>query len=171
MSLWGLAVAGVFFAVWRYKPQWIFPRSGWGTFLWILLFLSLPIAVALYKEHSWKVVGFHVLWRFFAAGFGEEIFFRGYMQSRLNEAWGTNWQVLGVRFGWGLIITALIFAFVHVMNPVDYFNGRYDFAWGHLLALFVFPYGWLRERTGSFLAPAILHGLVDVVILVPRVLR
>lgn len=36
-----------------------------------------------------------VIFQFFFAGFGEEIMFRGYMQSRLNEGFGYCWKFAG----------------------------------------------------------------------------
>ena len=34
-------------------------------------------------------------------GLGEELLFRGYIQSRLNEAWGRPFQFYGVPWAWG----------------------------------------------------------------------
>ena len=41
-------------------------------------------------------------------GFGEENLYRGYMQSRLNEAFGRPYRFFGVPFGWGVFVTALL---------------------------------------------------------------
>lgn len=38
-------------------------------------------------------------------GFGEEILYRGYMQSRLNEVFGRPYRFFDVPFGWGALIT------------------------------------------------------------------
>jgi membrane protease YdiL (CAAX protease family) len=113
-----------------------------------------------------------VLWLFFGAGFGEEVFFRGYVQSRVNQAFGRPWRLLGVPFGLGLIVSALLFGLIHALNTVDYFQGRFDFAWLWLVTnlctgLFV---GLLREGTGSVLAGAVVHGLEDVLGQVPSLL-
>src|SRR5262249_14367030 len=56
-------------------------------------------------------------WRFFAAGGGEELFFRGYAQARLDEAFGRPWRWAGGAFGPGLPLAALLFGLVHVLNP------------------------------------------------------
>lgn len=37
----------------------------------------------------------------FFLGLGEELLFRGYIQSRLNTAWGKPFLFFGVRWGWG----------------------------------------------------------------------
>ena len=46
---------------------------------------------------------------FFFLGFGEELLFRGYIQSRLNAAWGRPYQFFGVNWGWGIVIMSLLF--------------------------------------------------------------
>lgn len=96
-------------------------------------------------------------WQFSATALGEELFFRGYMQTRLNEVLARRWSVRGVRFGAGLIFTAIIFGLLHAFNTVDYFGGRYAFAWGWACSTMMtgLLFGLLREATGS-VAPGIL---------------
>jgi membrane protease YdiL (CAAX protease family) len=84
----------------------------------------------------------------------EEAFYRGYVQSRLDEAWPPAWRVLGARVGPGLVIGAAIFAVGHVVTV-------------HLatrLAVF-FPalaFGWLRARTGGIGASVCFHAMCNV---------
>ncbi len=84
----------------------------------------------------------------------EEAFYRGYLQSRLDEAWPPTWNVLGARLGPGLIVGAAIFALGHVVTV-------------HLptrLAVF-FPallFGWLRARTGGIGASMCFHALCNL---------
>jgi CAAX protease family protein len=105
------------------------------------------------------------LWLFFAAGFGEEIFYRGYIQSRVTEAFGKSWP--------GILVSSLLFGFLHALNTVDYFRGRWDFAWWYALQSFFIGlfYGVLRARTGSVLPGAIAHGLGDVLAQILGLLR
>ena len=93
-------------------------------------------------------------------GFGEEIMYRGFVQSRLNQAFGRPFQFFGVPWGWGLILTSLLFGFTHVLN-VDAASGQTGWYWGWGLwtAVAGLTSGYIRERTGNVLAPAILHGL------------
>jgi hypothetical protein len=46
-------------------------------------------------------------------GFGEEML-RGYIESRLNEAFGRPFRFYGVPFGWSVLITNLLFGLMHV---------------------------------------------------------
>jgi membrane protease YdiL (CAAX protease family) len=142
------------------------------TLLILLALLSLPLVVAAYYRRPVLDVLLSVLWLFFGAGFGEEVFFRGYVQSRVNQAFGRPWRPLGVPFGVGLIVSALLFGLIHALNTVDYFQGRFDFAWLWLVTNFCVGlfFGLLREGTGSVLAGAVVHGLGDVLGRVPSLL-
>jgi membrane protease YdiL (CAAX protease family) len=134
--------------------------------------LLLPLALAWYFSRPFLNVLLTVLWLFFGAGFGEEIFFRGYIQSRVNQAFGRPLRIMNVDFGVGLLVSALLFGFIHVLNTVDYFNDRWEFAWWWWLPNLVAGlfYGCLREKTGSILAGAVHHGLMDVMAEVPSLL-
>jgi membrane protease YdiL (CAAX protease family) len=84
----------------------------------------------------------------------EEAFYRGYLQSRLDEIWAPKWGVLGARVGPGLVVTAVIFALGHlatVQVPAR-------------LAVF-FPalvFGWLRARTGGIGASVCFHAICNL---------
>lgn len=97
----------------------------------------------------------------FFLGLGEELLFRGYIQSRLNAAWGKPYRFFGVRWGWGVMITSLLFGMMHVINIGSLITGSWqpEWWWG-LWAIFGgLPFSFVREKTGSIAAPAILHGL------------
>ncbi|PZN07563.1 MAG: hypothetical protein DIU69_11460 [Bacillota bacterium] len=82
------------------------------------LLIGLGIAVALaalLRPHAPLVAT--VLNTLFFVGLGEELFFRGYVQSRLNEAFGRPYQLWSARFGPGMILAALLFGLTHVLNP------------------------------------------------------
>ena len=99
-----------------------------------------------------------------AVSLGEEIFFRGYMQSRLNTVFGKPWRIRGIRFGAGLVVTSLVFGLLHGLNTVDYFHGRYSFDWGWAGITIVtgLLFGVIREATGTVWPGAVVHGLLDV---------
>jgi membrane protease YdiL (CAAX protease family) len=134
-------------------------------------FLVLPAIVAV-------CIGGPVLWTassetwLFLSGFAEEAFFRGYIQSRIDQEFGRPCRWLGMSFGCGLLLSALCFGLIHALNTVDYFSGRYTFAyawafWAVFIGLF---FGCLRERTGSILAGGVAHGLSGVIAIVPKLL-
>jgi membrane protease YdiL (CAAX protease family) len=84
----------------------------------------------------------------------EEAFYRGYLQSRLDEVWPPSWRILGAWVGPGLLASAGIFAVGHLATV-------------HLparLAVF-FPallFGWLRARTGGIGASVCFHAICNV---------
>lgn len=86
-------------------------------------------------------------------GLGEELFFRGYLQSHLNVACGRPFRLLGAPWGYGLIYAALLFGLCHIVT-------------GDLSRLQVFFFGlfagWLRERTGTIAVPAAYHGMANL---------
>jgi membrane protease YdiL (CAAX protease family) len=90
----------------------------------------------------------------FVIALPEEAFFRGYLQTRLDQRWPPRWRVLGASLGPGWLITAGIFAVGHVLTTPN--PGR--------LAVF-FPalvFGWLRARTGGVGAGVAYHAACNV---------
>jgi membrane protease YdiL (CAAX protease family) len=72
----------------------------------------------------------------------------------------------------GLMVSSLLFGFIHALNTVDYFAGRFDFAWRWMLTNFASGlfFGLLRDKTRSILPGAIIHGLSDVLAQIPTLL-
>ncbi len=101
----------------------------------------------------------------FFVGLGEELLFRGYIQSRLNAAWGRPFQFFGVSWGWGMIITAALFGIMHVLNTGSLINGNWQVTgwWGLWTFFGGLVLGFVREKTGSIAAPTILHGLPQAI--------
>jgi membrane protease YdiL (CAAX protease family) len=95
-----------------------------------------------------------VLGQLFVIALPEEAFYRGYLQSRLDEVWPPRWRVLGAVLGPGWLVTAAIFAVGHLATiPAP-----------SRLAVF-FPalvFGWLRARTGGIGASMLFHALCNV---------
>jgi membrane protease YdiL (CAAX protease family) len=98
-------------------------------------------------------------------GFGEEILFRGYILSRLNEAFGKPYQIFGIQYGWGLIITSVLFGLTHVGLTTSLITGQVNiyWAWGFWTIFSGLVYGLVREKSGSVLASALLHGLPQAI--------
>lgn len=110
------------------------------------------------------ILGF--IFYLFFLGPGEEILFRGYIQSRLNEVWGRPFRFFGVPWGWGLIVTSIIFGCMHVINIGSLIAGGWQLQWwwGFWTFFAGWLHGFLREKTGSVVAPAILHGLPQAIL-------
>lgn len=101
-----------------------------------------------------QLVGYHL----FFVGIPEEIFYRGYVQSRLDEIWEKKWTVLGAQVGPGLLLTCAIFAAGHSLVVVQ---------WWHFAIFFPsLVFGWLRARTGGVMAGAMFHAFSNVLVAV-----
>jgi membrane protease YdiL (CAAX protease family) len=133
------------------------------------LVLCVPLVVALVDQRPFGHTLLTVLWLVVGAGCGEEVFYRGYIQSRVNEEFGRPFRLFGAQFGAGLVVSSILFGFLHALNSVDYFQGRFTFAWGFGIANICtgLLYGFLRESSGSVVAPVLTHATLDVLVIVP----
>jgi membrane protease YdiL (CAAX protease family) len=137
----------------------------------VLILLGLwtsPLGVAYFLHRPLVHISLVVLGLIVTTGFGEECFYWGYIQPRLNEVWGRTFCFGGIRFGWGLVMTSLLFGLIHSFNGVDLLHGHFTLNWGWgLFALIAGSiHGLLREGTGSIVAGTVLHGIKDVWLLV-----
>lgn len=86
----------------------------------------------------------------------EEYFFRGFLQTRLEQAWQPKLRFLSGGIGLALVVTSLLFAVGHVITDFNPLR----------LAVF-FPsllFGWLRSATGSVLASVLFHASCNIAI-------
>jgi hypothetical protein len=138
------------------------PRTGAITFGLMLYLVPLLAFIHFDPKLSHALLSFGGL--LMAVSIGEELFFRGYMQTRLNDVLGRPWQIRGIPFGFGLILSTLVFGFLHALNTVDYFHGRYSFDWGWatVTAATGLLFGLVREATGSVWPGVAVHGLLNI---------
>ena len=136
--------------------------------LWLILFIP-AITAAVLGVVGFEVVASTIIFMFYFAGFGEEILFRGYFQSRLNEDFGRPWRIKGVYFGPGLLIASALFGVLHMMNPFNPLTGRFelDMLWGIGSFFFGLLFGFVREKTGTVLSASLAHGFVDLGQVIP----
>lgn len=174
-SLLALAVAvegGLIVLAWL--PGWLLGVPIWETIDWSLsgvalgLAASVPMMLMFGVCLAWPVgpllrikeFGEKVIYPLFAplslaelalicvlAGFGEELFFRAFLQGGL-EHWVETWAAL--------LIASLVFGLVHAITPTY-----------ALLAAVIGAYlGACWLWTGNLLAPVVAHGFYDFVALV-----
>jgi len=154
-----LSLLSMLFFVWI---AWIL-RSKPTTALVLPAFLGLIPLIQGSGFLPEKLVSF--LFYLLLLGPGEEFLFRGYIQSRLNTAFGRPFNFWGVTWGWGLIIASLMFGFMHILNPFNPFLGQFNLYiwWGVWTFFGGLSAGYIREKTGSVLPSAILHGLPQAI--------
>ncbi|MBU0491523.1 MAG: CPBP family intramembrane metalloprotease [Chloroflexi bacterium] len=100
-----------------------------------------------------KTIYFYLL-----VGPAEEVLFRGYIQSRLNEVFGRPFRFFGVEWGWGLVMASVLFGLWHVASrPLD------AGAWCHGLWTFFagLIFGYVRERSRGIFAASVLHSVMN----------
>jgi membrane protease YdiL (CAAX protease family) len=84
----------------------------------------------------------------------EEVFYRGYLQTALDNAWKPRVKFLGGAFSPGILVTSALFALGHVLTEPH----------PSRLAVF-FPsllFGWLRSRTGGVGASIGFHAMSNL---------
>ncbi|MFL5322003.1 MAG: myxosortase MrtX [Myxococcaceae bacterium] len=98
-----------------------------------------------------------VIDQIFVVALPEEFFYRGYIQTRLRDAWPQGRKFLGVRLGPAFWVTAALFALGHLAIFEVWRLGVF------------FPallFAWMREKTGTVLGSALFHAYCNLLALV-----
>ncbi len=74
-----------------------------------------------------------VVFQVLFVGFGEELLFRGFFQAEWNRVFARRFHIGRVRFGFGLLATALLFGIAHWLNPFNPLRDRFDLDWSALV--------------------------------------
>ena len=142
-----------------FRPGWLKPSIVAG-----LLAIAVPaIFFILGSREKLGAEGWAFL--LIMPGLAEELVFRGVYQSLLNRIFGKPWRLANAEFGWGLIITAILFAGSNGLVAVDD-----QLHAGIVLHAAIAPFlmslvsGWIRERTDSVWPCVFGHNLSNIVI-------
>lgn len=123
----------------------------------VFTFCSMLTCVIAYFTYEYIPVISKILYYLFIVGFGEELLFRGYLQSSFNRFFGKPFNIGSVKFGWGLFLSAFLFGMIHalvVMPPV--------WPWALFTLVIGLTLGFIREKDGSILSAALLHAMLDM---------
>lgn len=126
---------------------------------------GVPYAAAF---HAWRRLGYDQSFSFgLPAGFleqvvvevvviafSEELFFRGYLQERLETCWSPKLRLFGIRFGAAVVIASAVFAAAHFVG--DYRPARL----GPFFPGLVF--GLLRARRGHLVGAVAFHAFCNL---------
>ena len=132
----------------RNKPSW--QNSGV-----ICSFLLFPVASQISSKFPSVIIA--IVYFYLLVALSEEILFRGYIQSRLNSVFDRPNRFFGISWGFGLVISSVFFGLWHLGLK----SGTLE--WPHVLWT-VFAgliLGFVREKSESIIAPAILHGIIN----------
>jgi membrane protease YdiL (CAAX protease family) len=161
LGSWGVAIIltlvimSIIILLWIYKFSPGMLRIDWKLLVMILL-LICPAVTAHAKGKDLTDIIHLQLFYLIVVGFGEEIRSRGYVQSRLNEAFGHPWMIWGTKFGPGLLIASVLFGLPHIYQIGA--QGP-NVLMGIGATLGGLCYGIVYERSGSFLGSFIVHGV------------
>jgi membrane protease YdiL (CAAX protease family) len=95
-------------------------------------------------------------------GLEEEPFYRGILLFALDRAYAGRWRFLGVDWGWGALLSCLLFGLAHAFGFSD---GAFAFD-PLVMALTAVPSliaVWARLRTGSLLLPIAMHNFGNLI--------
>ncbi|MBX7099931.1 MAG: CPBP family intramembrane metalloprotease [Myxococcaceae bacterium] len=98
-----------------------------------------------------------VIDQLFVVALPEEFFYRGYLQTRLRDAWPQGRVFLGGRLGKAFWVTQVLFALGHLAQGLPFRTAVF------------FPaliFGWMRERTGGVVGAAVFHALCNLLVIV-----
>lgn len=117
--------------------------------------LLMPLAASFSARVT--LVALDILYVYFLVALGEELLFRGYVQTRLNRTFDRVWKLGDVKVGWGWLLSSLLFGLWHA----GWFTGLQG--WPHVLwtigaGLLL---GYVREKSDGIAAPALLHGVMN----------
>lgn len=146
------------------------PRVGWGNVGLTLrqrsgslaaclpvvaLYLALFVAVGLMMPNS-GVGGEDIAFQLTMPGAEEELFYRGVLLFAFNEAFRRRWHFLGIDWGWGAILSSILFGLAHAFSVGNDGIALDPIIFG-LTAVPSLLGVWLRVRSGSLLLPVIVH--------------
>ena len=143
----------------RFRPGWLKPSIVAG-----LLALAVPaVFFILGTRKKLDAQGWAFL--LIMPGLAEELVFRGVYQSLLNSVFGKPWRLANAEFGWGVIITAILFAGSNGLVAVDpQLHARIVVPAAIAPFLMSLVSGWIRERADSVWPSVFGHNLSNLVI-------
>lgn len=134
----------------------IFPPFWWGFLHWYDPAASFDLTRAFVWEgmsQPTKWLFEMSLWHLLGVALPEEAFFRGYLQSSLQDRWRTHskadWRLGPIQLNWAIVVSSVLFALGHLATEPH--PAR--------LAVF-FPsllFGVVRRKTGGIGAAVFLH--------------
>lgn len=143
--------------------------SRWVDHLFLALGLGLltiiPFAIG---HHYWQTVLFRrafaprlpdglalsVITQVLAVALPEELFFRGYLQGRMERLWPARRRLFGAPFGKAILVASAVFALAHFVG--EYRPDRLGPFFPALL------FGLLRTKTQSIVAPVSYHAFCNI---------
>lgn len=103
-------------------------------------------------------------------GLNEELVYRGVLLAILNKLMPPKLTLFAAPFGWGVIVTSLLFGLLHSAWMDSSLAFHFDWIALRNSSVSGLLFAWLRMRTGSLVLPVTAHGLEDVLFFLPRMM-
>jgi len=134
---------------------------GWALFLSIICFPAFWIGYVWWWSPANAFVpklnpdlGEEILGHVLVVALPEEMFYRGYLQTAMDEAKPPRFQVFKVAMGVGVLLSSAVFALGHLATELQ--PARLSVFFPSLV------FGWLRTRTGGIGASVFFHALCNL---------
>ena len=127
----------------------------------LLLYCAFFVAMALAFPNE-PASGEDIAFQLTMPGLEEEAFYRGILLFALYRAFAGRVRFLGVDWGWGAVLSCLLFGLAHAFGFSD---GQFSFdpLAMALTGLPAFIAVWLKLRTGSLLLPIVMHNFGNAI--------
>jgi len=127
----------------------------------LVLYCAFFVAIAV-AFPTGTATGEDIAFQLTMPGLEEEPFYRGILLFALDQAFTGRVRFLGVDWGWGAVLSCLLFGMAHAFG---FSNGQFSFdaLAMALTALPSFIAVWLRLRTGSLLLPIVMHNFGNAI--------
>lgn len=167
--LWAIPFVYLYPGIKRSEFGWVTKstRGSWipilaGTFLLAIL-LYLPGFSG--RKHEIPSLE-KILYYASLPGLAEEIVYRGILLAFLKRGLGSGINLLGAHIGWGAIVGAALYGFLHGLSIYGGYHLGHN--WTALFLTFGtgFFFTWVRERAGSLWPAVVSHNLLNLASLV-----
>lgn len=129
----------------------------------LFFYCAFFLAIALIFPNG-EATGEDIAFQLTMPGLEEEAFYRGILLFALDRAFAGRVRFLGVDWGWGAILSSLLFGMTHAFG---YSDGQFalDALTMALTAIPSLIAIWVRLRTGSLLLPVAMHNFGNFITL------
>lgn len=94
-------------------------------------------------------------------GLNEELIYRGLLLGLLNKIFEKRFKLFATNFGWGAILTSLVFGLLHGFSLSNSYQFQFDLITIFFTGIYGFIYALIKERSGSLVFPIIAHSTAD----------
>lgn len=133
----------------------------------VVLYCGFFAALALAFPNG-SATGEEIAFQLTMPGLEEELFYRGLLLLALDRAFAGRVRFLGIEWGWGAVLSCLLFGMAHAFSYSGSYSGgafSLDAMTMALTAIPSFLAVWLRVRTGSVLLPILVHNFGNAIFL------